>query len=131
MSHLPPLQHPDDIMDQYSQSDMSSTAEIRKLSLEAAKVHTKFPVTPLPVRDGESIAVVEEDDNMKVTDTLSSSWLNSSGLLSFLNHGSGSEITSNGSNSGFSRKTSRYSNDPTVASKTTFASCIVEVCDMT
>lgn len=132
MSHLPPLRHPDDTIDQYSQSDMSSTAEIRKLSFaETEKVHSKFPVTPLPVRGDESMA--EEDNSMTVTDTLpSSSWLNSSGLHSFLNHGSGSDATSNNnSNIGFSRKTSRYSNDPTVVSKTTFASCIVEVRDMT
>ena len=132
MSHLPPLRHPDETIDQYSQSDMSSTAEIRKLSYaETGKVHSKFPVTPLPIRGEEYMA--EENDSMKVTDTLpSSSWLNSSGLLSFLNHGSGSNATSSSNiNSGSSRKTSRYSNDPTVGSKTTFASCIVEVRDMT
>jgi hypothetical protein len=111
---------------------MSSTAEIRKLSYtETEKVHSKFPLTPPPIRGEDYMA--EENGSVKVTDTLpSSSWLNSSGLLSFLNHGSGSDATSNSNiNSGSSRKTSRYSNDPTVGSKTTFASCIVEVRDMT
>ena len=117
MSQLPPLRHPDDTFDQYSQSDMSSTAEIRKLSVEAVKERTKFPVTPLPVRRGETI--IDEEDNTKVTDTLPSSWLNGNGLLSFLNHGS--------SNGSVSRSISRPSRDPTVASKATFASCIVEV----
>lgn len=119
MSRLPPLRYPDeDLFDQYSQSDMTSTAELRKLSMEATNERTKFPVTPLPIRIGEETS--NETGNMRITDTLSST---------FLIHDSSNSADSNDGHNVVSRTTPRYSSDPTVDSKTTFASCIVEVGD--
>jgi len=119
---LPPLRHPEDTFadDQYSQSDLTSTAGLRAQPKEGKKEHAKFPVAPLPVRDGASIGNGEED--MRITDTLpSSSWLQSN------NQSNNNTANSSDSNISVLRTASRYTNDPTVASKTTFASCIVEV----